>query len=381
MKKHFLLSLTILATLAPTYAQSNNASAIPWARVLGSYVLGTALCDYTLSDKKICSNCRPLSTRILSALQLPNYILGTYLAHKEYKIDQWEWANFGIGLIGNQLISQYFSRYDDDEILIQSASNGHSNCLKILLARGANINAQDEQGRTALMHAANNGRTHAVRILLEAGANVDMQDDNGDTALIHSIQHNFNYVEIMQLLLKHKANINTHNVLGWTALHCAIHKRYTSDHDIFPDRIALLLDAGARLDTITNNEETLEDLARENNDYYVLDVIKQYKENACQYFKKFYPAIFAHLKLNCKDTENIITEYIIGTKDTTIIHDNDVLRCYADSIRTDYLTLCISNNVTPKQSSSWWKRKVPTFIGIVGAASLLYKYLKYTKKN
>src|SRR4029077_16460168 len=55
--------------------------------------------------------------------------------------------------------------------------------MKLLLAKGAKINAKDKVGRTALMSAAFAGRTENMRLLLDHEADVDLKDSDGNTAL------------------------------------------------------------------------------------------------------------------------------------------------------------------------------------------------------
>lgn len=59
-----------------------------------------------------------------------------------------------------------------------AAKNGYKNIVKILLDRGADINATDNYGWTALMSAAKNGYNKYVSILLEWGA--DIPEDKSD---------------------------------------------------------------------------------------------------------------------------------------------------------------------------------------------------------
>ena len=46
------------------------------------------------------------------------------------------------------------------------------------------VNARDENGRTALMLAAVNGNEDCVKILIAAGADVNAKDNTGKTALV-----------------------------------------------------------------------------------------------------------------------------------------------------------------------------------------------------
>ena len=64
-----------------------------------------------------------------------------------------------------------------------AAWNGYIEIVKLLIKYGANINFKDKWGRTALHYAACNGHTEAVKILIKANAYVDAKDKNGNTAL------------------------------------------------------------------------------------------------------------------------------------------------------------------------------------------------------
>ena len=68
-------------------------------------------------------------------------------------------------------------------ILITSARNGHSNILQGLLDRGADVNAKDSGGNTALIWAAWYGCVDVVRLLLDNGADVNVKNNFGDSAL------------------------------------------------------------------------------------------------------------------------------------------------------------------------------------------------------
>src|SRR5207249_12170273 len=64
---------------------------------------------------------------------------------------------------------------------------GRPELMKLLIAKGATVNLQARNGRTALMYAAKNGDTEAVKALLNAGASVNIADEEAETALMEAV--------------------------------------------------------------------------------------------------------------------------------------------------------------------------------------------------
>ncbi len=71
---------------------------------------------------------------------------------------------------------------DLDPALLSAAKKGRTAEIRTLLARGANLESRDKQGRTPLMLAAANGREETVRFLLDRGSQADARDRLGWTA-------------------------------------------------------------------------------------------------------------------------------------------------------------------------------------------------------
>jgi tetratricopeptide (TPR) repeat protein len=55
--------------------------------------------------------------------------------------------------------------------------------MKLLLDKGANIEARGHNGYSALLWAVEDGKTNAVKLLLDRGANIEVKNYMGETAL------------------------------------------------------------------------------------------------------------------------------------------------------------------------------------------------------
>ena len=110
------------------------------------------------------------------------------------------------------------------------------NLVKDLIVLGANLDWQDNDGRTALDWCAWKNHPELARILIEAGADLNIQRNDGWTAL-HWCARN-NRPEIARMLVDAGVDVNIQRNDGMTALHlCA----YNNNSDI----AKMLIDAGA----------------------------------------------------------------------------------------------------------------------------------------
>ena len=67
--------------------------------------------------------------------------------------------------------------------LMGACLGGHVEAARLLLEKGAAVDAQAEDGATALMWACRDGHVEAARLLLEKGADRTLRDKDSDTAL------------------------------------------------------------------------------------------------------------------------------------------------------------------------------------------------------
>ncbi|CAJ1958374.1 unnamed protein product [Cylindrotheca closterium] len=74
----------------------------------------------------------------------------------------------------------------DDGItpLIAASSEGHGDCVQLLIAAGASLDMKDTDGTNSLMAAAARGHLDVVSKLLAAGAKINEQNVDGHTALM-----------------------------------------------------------------------------------------------------------------------------------------------------------------------------------------------------
>ena len=107
--------------------------------------------------------------------------------------------------------------------LMEAASSGHLEIVKLLISHCADVNSQSSSGNTPLMYACASGHSEIVRVLLEANANVEDHNENGHTPLMEAASAG--HVEVAKILLEYGAGINTHsNEFKESALTLACYK-------------------------------------------------------------------------------------------------------------------------------------------------------------
>ena len=123
--------------------------------------------------------------------------------------------------------------------LIESAENGDTPMVELLLTAGMSPQAKDPKGWTALMYAAWNGHTATVWALLDRGADVNAISTDGTTALMTAASQG--YTQIAKVLIAKGAAVDARRADGWTALIWAAAEGQE-------ESVRILLASGAQID-------------------------------------------------------------------------------------------------------------------------------------
>ncbi len=124
--------------------------------------------------------------------------------------------------------------------LIEAAyHNDNKEVISLLLDYGAEIDEENDLGRTALMKAVQTKEdTEFIEFLIDNGADINKEDDGGATPLLWAVARNENE-EIIKLLIESGANVNKTTEFGRNVL------SYAAENNPNTEIIKLLLNKGA----------------------------------------------------------------------------------------------------------------------------------------
>ncbi len=154
--------------------------------------------------------------------------------------------------------------------LHETASNGSSDFVKLLLDYGAFVDARDDKGRTALHRATVAGHADVVLVLLEHDAQVNARYatswlwSTGTTVLHEAVEHGFR--NIAKLLITQGVDLDYRNRNGKTALHLAVEK---NDEEM----VQVLLEAQPNLEICDFDGMSAYDYAIDRNNQNIADLI------------------------------------------------------------------------------------------------------------
>jgi ankyrin repeat protein len=129
-----------------------------------------------------------------------------------------------------------------DSAFLVACRNGDTELVQAALAAGADLKSTNRYGSTALIGPSYRGHVETVRILLGTAIAVEHVNNFGWTALLEAVvlgQDGPGHLEIVRLLIAHGANVNAHDPQGVSAWQHAQRRGHS--------QVALLLAAaGAR---------------------------------------------------------------------------------------------------------------------------------------
>ena len=101
-----------------------------------------------------------------------------------------------------------------------AAGQGRVDAVKLLLSRGAQIDARDRWGWTPLSAAVENGRMETEALLISGGADVNARNSDGWSPL--NLAALMGKLEMVKVLLDHGADVSAANRWGDMPLHSAM---------------------------------------------------------------------------------------------------------------------------------------------------------------
>ncbi len=130
-----------------------------------------------------------------------------------------------------------------------AAEQGNIGLARLLLTRGALVDARDRRDGTPLMRAARRDLVAMVKVLVEAGADTEACTDHGETSLHRAADAGA--TAAVQQLLESGADVDGRDSHGWTPLHKAT-GGYGGEASC-TDVVAALVGAGATVDARTED--------------------------------------------------------------------------------------------------------------------------------
>eukprot|EP00919_Chromeraceae_sp_WS-2016_P020884 GHVR01049562.1.p1 GENE.GHVR01049562.1~~GHVR01049562.1.p1 ORF type:complete len:536 (-),score=115.29 GHVR01049562.1:347-1954(-) len=141
--------------------------------------------------------------------------------------------------------SPYIEDVDDNgnTALHLACVGGHVDVIEYLIEKGANIHAVGFVKRRCLHKASFTGHLEVVQLLLEKGAHKDLEepDEDGNTAL--QLACGGGRLEVVEELLRHRANPLAVGLLDRTALHMACRNDHVDVATLLLDRTKIDINA------------------------------------------------------------------------------------------------------------------------------------------
>ncbi|XP_069925918.1 cortactin-binding protein 2 isoform X1 [Oryctolagus cuniculus] len=123
-------------------------------------------------------------------------------------------------LLNEEGLDTNYSCEDGHSALYSAATNGHADCVRLLLNAEAQVNAAEKNGFTPLCAAAAQGHFECLELLLASDADVNHAADGGQTPLYLACKNG--NTDCIKLLLEAGTDRSIKTRDGWTPVHAAV---------------------------------------------------------------------------------------------------------------------------------------------------------------
>lgn len=173
-------------------------------------------------------------------------------------------------------------RLEREMDLIKAIDEGDFQKIRALLESGADTNAKDENGVTALMHATHKGYVDVVKQLLTYGADVNAKTPpsgfglSDQTALMLAAV--VGHTDVLKELLVHGTDVNAKDSMGMTALAsaCKFNDNFASRED-YIEAVKQLIAHGADVNARDNEGDPVLFWPTKQGDKEIIDLMLQYE--------------------------------------------------------------------------------------------------------
>ncbi len=158
--------------------------------------------------------------------------------------------------------------YTDIGLDLQLAAlAGFADCVKVMIQNGADVNAVDYDGLTALLRAAWHGLVDVAKVLIKSGADVNAVTEFRKETALHMAAE-YGHIDVVKVLIQNGADVNAVNESNWTALHYA-------SRDGHATVAKVLIQNGADVNAVTTMKSTALHYAAQYNRFDIAKVLLQ----------------------------------------------------------------------------------------------------------
>ena len=158
-------------------------------------------------------------------------------------------------------------------MLACSEKNVEEGVVKMIIQRGAHLDAVDCYGESALMKAALKRNRNMVKLLLDEGADVNIKDCWGRTVLMCAVSDEC--IDLFNMMIEKGADINTKDEDNETLLMKAVRGKQVK-------MVEMLIEKGVDVEVKCKDGMSALDIALERGDMQIAGMIKKVKEENAQ---------------------------------------------------------------------------------------------------